>query len=90
MRLPRRFDATIERADFLRLLPVATGGGFREQDGWLLGAGWRIRLTPLPRLVIGAVSLVRHHVELELSGMSADEEGAFMDRFTLVYQRGGG
>lgn len=90
MRLPLCFDATIERADFLRLLPVATGDTFREDGDWLRSERWSIRLTPLPRLAIGAVSLVRHRVEIELSGMSAMEEGAFMDRFSLAYQRGGG
>lgn len=90
MRLPRHYEATIERADFLRLLPVAAGGEYREEGDWMTGEGWRVRLQPLPRLNIAAISLVRHRVEIELTGMTPEEEAAFMDRFTLAYQRGGG
>lgn len=90
MRLPLSYDATIERADFLRLLPLATGGGFREEGGWLVGEGWRIRLSPLPVLAIASVRMVRHRVEIDLDGLDPSRREAFMHRFTLTYQRGGG
>ncbi len=88
MKFPRRYDATITRADFLRLLPAATG--LSESDGLFRGCGWSLRLTPLPPLEIGMVRLERHRVEVAFDGLTAEAEEAFMQRFTLHYQRGGG
>jgi hypothetical protein len=91
MRLPLRHEATITRADFLRILPAATGASdFREVDGRFLGKGWSIRLTPIAALKIGIVQLERHRVEIEFIGLTSDEQDRFMQRFTLHYQRGGG
>ena len=91
MKFPRGYDATITRGDFLRLLPEATGQhDFSERDGVFHGAGWRICFTPIARLEIGMVRLDRHRVEIRFEGLSAEAEEAFMRRFTLAYQRGGG
>jgi hypothetical protein len=91
MRFPLAYDATTTREDFARRLPLATGGAeFKEVDGFFLGKGWAVRLTPLPPLEIGLVRLERHRVEIEFDGWTADAQDRFMQRFTLHYQRGGG
>lgn len=91
MKFPRRYEATISRADFIRMLPAATGeSGFRQVDGGFAGSGWTIRLTPIAEFRIGMVQMERHRVDIEFDGMTADEQDRFMQRFTLYYQRGGG
>ncbi len=91
MKFPRSYDATITRADFLRLLPAATGdAGFTEQDGLFCGRGWSLQFTAIPALEIGMVRLERHRVEIAFAGMTPEAEEVFMQRFTLHYQRGGG
>lgn len=91
MRFPLAYDATTTRADFVRLLPQATGGeAFSEFDGGFRGRNWTIRLTRIPQLEIGLVRLERHRVDIELNGLTAEQQDDFMRRFTLHYQRGGG
>ena len=91
MKFPLSYDATTTRADFLRLLPQATGTeDFVECDGQFSGRGWSIRLTSIPPLEIGRVRLERHRVEIEFDGLDEAAQDAFMQRFTLYYQRGGG
>jgi hypothetical protein len=54
MKFPLAYEATTTRADFLRILPLATGEAeLREIDGRLCGRGWAIRLTPIAPLEIG-------------------------------------
>ena len=91
MKFPLAYDATTSRADFVRLLPVATGdSNIRETADGFRGAGWSVRLTLLAPLVIGLVKLERHRVEIRFDGMSEERQDAFMRRFTHHYQRGGG
>ncbi|MDP1734755.1 MAG: hypothetical protein Q8L44_10380 [Sulfuritalea sp.] len=91
MRFPLAYDATTSRQDFVRLLPLATGGEVvHELDGCFRGKGWSLRLTPIPPLEIGLVRLERHRVEIEFDGLDEAAQDAFMRRFTLHYQRGGG
>lgn len=91
MRFPLSYDATTTREDFVRLLPRAVGGeAYREIDGRFCGRGWSIRLTRIAPLEIGLVRLERHRVDIEFSGLSAEEQKRFMQRFTQHYQRGGG
>jgi hypothetical protein len=95
MKLPPRFDMTITRADFRRLLPAAVnnvpfteeGGAFVHHEG---ARGWRISLAPLPQLSIGLIRLERHRVEFKFSGHSAEEIENFMARFEAYFRRGGG
>jgi hypothetical protein len=95
MKLPRSFEMTTSRADFVRLLPAAVGhvaytdegDAFVHREGW---RGWRIGFRLLPQLRIGLVRLERHQVEFDFSGYSDAEIGAFMARFELYYRRGGG
>ena len=91
MRFPQAYDATTTRQEFVRLLPQATGEvELREIDGRFCGKGWSVRLTPIPPLAIGMVRLERHRVEIEFDGLDEAAQDAFMRRFTLHYQRGGG
>ena len=91
MKFPRSYDATITRGDFVRLLADATGdSNFVETDGLFQGRGWSVRLKPIAPLAIGMVRLERHRVEIDFDGLGKDAEEAFMQRFTLHYQRGGG
>ena len=95
MKLASRFDMTITRADFSRLLPAAVNHvQFDEKDSAFSHGdgvrGWRIDLTPLPLLQIGLIRLERHHVEFNFSGYSPKEIEAFMARFEMYFRRGGG
>lgn len=91
MKLPRRFDASASRAEIVRLLPAATGcESILDEGDTVSGPHWRLRLTPLPPLTIALVRLERHRVEIEFDGLTAEQEDAFMDRFTRHFQRGGG
>lgn len=91
MKFPRSYDATITRADFIRLLAAATGDAdFTEQQGLFRGRGWQLRFSPIPPLAIGMVRLERHRIEISFDGLSPHDEETFMQRFTLHYQRGGG
>ena len=91
MNFPLAYEATTTRADFLRILPLATGEAEpREIDGRFCGRGWTIRLTAIAPLEIGLVRLERHRVEIEFDGLAAEERERFMRRFSLHYQRGGG
>ena len=91
MKFPRAYDATITRPDFLRLLPAATGeSGFTENGGVFRGHGWEVRFSPIAPLEIGMVRLERHRIEIAFDGLTPEAEEAFMQRFTLHYQRGGG
>jgi hypothetical protein len=91
MKFPLNFDATISRADFVRLLPFATGdSSLRETAEGFAGKGWHLRLTPILPLVIGSIRLERHRVELALDGLTPAAQETFMRRFSQHYQRGGG
>ena len=95
MKLAQRFDMTITRDDFLRLLPAAvnhvpfTVSGediFYVEDA----RSWRMNLLPLPELRIALVRLERHRLTLEFENYEADEIAAFSKRFELYFRRGGG
>ena len=95
MKLPRRFEMTTTRADFLRLLPAAVnhvpfvdeGDAFVHRKG---ARGWRIGFHLLPQLRIGRVRLERHRVEFSFADYSAAEIENFIARFELYFRRGGG
>lgn len=91
MKFPLAFDATTSRAEFVRLLPVATGDdAIRETAEGFAGTGWSLRLMPIAPLEIGSVRLERHHVEIRFDRMAEAQQDAFLHRFARYYQRGGG
>ncbi len=95
MTLPLRFDMSITRADFRRLLPAAVNHvsyeedatGFAYREG---GRGWRIGFAAMPQLRLGLIRLERHRVDFEFTGYSALEIEDFMARFERYFRRGGG
>ena len=91
MIFPRAYDATTSRADFVRLLPVATGQtDYRQSGDEFIGNGWCLRFSQISPLAIGMVRLERHRIEIVFDGLDEDAQDAFMRRFSLYYQRGGG
>jgi hypothetical protein len=94
---PERFerDMSCTEADWLRWLPGAVGelhwklqtgaAGVRVGDG-ALGLKWQVAE---PR-VIAQVAMPRLLVSFRFGGVSDSERQAFMTRFDLYMQRGGG
>jgi len=95
VKLTQSFDMTITRADFLRLLPAAVnhvpfvvaGEDIFHAE---IGRSWRMNLSPLPELRIGAIRLARHRLTLEFEDYEQAEIIAFCERFELYFRRGGG
>ena len=86
---------TITRVEFLRCLPRAAPGMKQHIEGA------RIRLEDSARRVgidlghqgehsIGSLVLPQTEVRLQFEGFSGSEREAFLKRFDLAYQRGGG
>ncbi|MBE0614465.1 MAG: hypothetical protein IH604_12420 [Burkholderiales bacterium] len=95
MKLPLRFEMTITRADFRRLLPAAVKdvAFIEEEEAYSYnegGRGWRIGFAAMPQLQIGLIRLERHRVDFTFSGYSAGEIDEFMARFERYFRRGGG
>ncbi|HEX4944662.1 MAG TPA: hypothetical protein VFV55_09940 [Usitatibacteraceae bacterium] len=90
-----RYEMSLTRADFLRLLPVAVGhAAWRMEGDDIAGIGvqpaWRIRLEERPGRPFGPVELPVLAVTLDLDGASGDHCAAFVERFLLGFQRAGG
>ena len=97
MQYPEVFerDMACTEADWLRWLPAAIGDQFFKQhtgragirlgDG-ALGLKWQVAE---PR-VMGLVSLPRLLVSFRFAGVNEAARQAFMQRFDLYMQRGGG
>jgi len=95
MKLPLRFEMSIARADFRRLLPAAVNHvAFAEEDGVYTysegGRGWRIRMQSLPPLRLGLIRLERYQIDFGFTAYSAKEIEDFMARFEMYFRRGGG
>ena len=92
MNFPHSFVATVSRREFLRLLPAAVGGDNFIAEGDVIEgeSGWRMRLTALPGAEFGQAVLQRQQVAISFNGWSTGEMDAFMRRFSLYFQRGGG
>ena len=94
---PERFEREMacSEADWLRWLPGAVGdlhwklqtgsAGVRIGDG-ALGLKWQVAA---PR-VIGQISLPVLKVSFRFAGVDDQQRHAFMTRFDLYMQRGGG
>ena len=95
MKLPLSFEMTTTLEDFRRLLPAAVGyvpfveegSAFVHHEG---KRGWRIALTPLPKLKAGLMRLERHRLDFQFEGYTEAEVAAFMKRFEMYFRRGGG
>ena len=81
--------------EFLRTLPAAIGHNeyrvddreirIRQQSGEVL-----IRLQPTFKRRFGALAIPATPVEFRFSGLDSGERSAFLERFDLYFQRGGG
>ena len=89
-----RYEMSLTRADFLRLLPVAVGNAPWRIEGADIMAGegpaWRIRLDERPGRPFGPVRLPVLDVTIDLEGVPAADRAAFIGRFLLGFQRAGG
>jgi hypothetical protein len=95
MKLPPRFEMTITRADFRRLLPAAVNHvPFVEEDAAFVHRdgerGWRIGFASLPQLRLGLIRLERHQLDFDFDGYTLEEIDEFMARFEMYFRRGGG
>ena len=95
-----RFQMSLDRDSFLAALAGAVGGEPFDRTegpgGGLVFTGrrpaspWTVRAVPLPPLTLGALTLPRLEVELDLAGQSAGAAEAFARRFLSHVQRAGG
>lgn len=90
-------EMSITHADFRRLLPAAAQGFALAGDGpgFTLSApdGGRslaIELGPEQQRRLGALSLPLTAVTLRFDGFDPTSYAAFLKRFDLAFQRGGG
>ena len=91
-----RHEMTITPAEFRRLarhLPGAEAAcieplSISSTDE--LGRVWKITLSNLRSRVIGLVRLPVADLEIEMRGYSSSEVERFLDRFYLVFRKGGG
>ena len=92
--LPIRYEMSLTRAEFLRLLPVAVGHAPWRLDGAYIRAegppAWRIRLDERPGRPFGPVRLPVLDVTIDLADVPAPDRAAFIERFRLGFQRAGG
>ncbi len=85
----------ITQADFERLLPAAVSyAAYQAHDGVYghaaAGRAWQVRLGPEEERRIALIRLPMRRVEIELSGYGDDEAAAWLARFDLYFQKGGG
>lgn len=88
-------DMACTEAEWLGWLPRALAGHVWRQSAQALevelGAGrLKVRWHSLPPRVIALLRLPRLQVAFAFDGVSADERRAFMKKFDLYLQRGGG
>lgn len=94
---PDRFerDMACTEAEWLGWLPRALAGHVWHQSAQALlvevgGGRLQVNWHPLPPRVIALMRLPRLHVAFAFDGVSAEERRAFMKKFDLYLQRGGG
>jgi len=91
-----RFEVAMTAADLQRLAPLLSGGGrirlepmsaCLEQPG---GQHWQITLSNPRVRTLGRLSLPIADVQIEMTGYSQAEIQRFLERFHLVFRKGGG
>lgn len=90
-----RFEMTLTRAEFLRLLPFAVGPlDLHDQaeciDGRTDDVQWSLRLVERPERRIAGLTLPMLDVTLECAAVDGERIKRFVDRFLLAYRRAGG
>ncbi len=91
-----RLEMALTPADFRRLVPFLPGAGEVGPDA-LSACGeqpgsrrWRITLTNIRARAVSRFSLPVADVEIALTGYRPPEAEKFLERFHLVFRRGGG
>lgn len=94
---PERFEREMSctEAEWLALLPRAIGGHPWEQRGHAatvcIGHGTlALQWQPLAPRTLGLIRLAQLRASFRFDGLDAEERHAFMKRFDLYTQRGGG
>ncbi len=94
---PERFerDMACTEAEWLQWLPAAVGAHAWERQGasalvQLRGGTLRLQWHKQPPRVIALLRLPRLAVRFAFEGVDAAQRQAFMQRFDLYTQRGGG
>ena len=88
-------EMSITHRDFFRLLPRAVNGAPVTRRGnqadIATGAG-QVRITLAPESVrkLGLMEFPVTQITIEFNGFSQTQQAAFLARFDLAYQRGGG
>ncbi len=88
-------EMSITHKDFFRLLPRAVNGAPVTRDGnhasITTNAG-QINISLMPETVrkLGLLEFPVTHVSMEFNGFTPTDQAAFLARFELAYQRGGG
>ncbi len=88
-------DMACTEAEWLAWLPAAIGAQAYELKGGtahvtLAGGELQLQWRAQPPRQIALISLPRLHVSFVFDGVSAADRQAFMRRFDLYMQRGGG
>lgn len=88
-------DMSCTEAEWLRWLPAAMGAHAWHADGAsarvdVPPGSLRIAWQPREPLRIAMVSMPRLHVSFAFNGLDDTQRHAFMQRFDLYMQRGGG
>lgn len=81
---------TISRAEALRLLPGAADPPFAPEGDHFRSGTVVLRLTELPGLALGVLTLPRQRLDLEFQGQDPAFREAFLARLRRQFQRGGG
>ena len=88
-------EMSITHKDFFRLLPRAVNGApvtrMRNQAHIATAAG-RVKITLAPETTrkLGMMEFPVTRVSIELRDFTPGEQAAFLARFDLAYQKGGG
>jgi len=93
--LVARFEMAITADDLKRLYRYIPGGEEAKFDGHsvTLGkplGGWRVALSNPRTRSLGLLTVPLANVEIEAWGCGQDEFAGFVERFLLVFQKGGG
>ena len=88
-------EMSITHKDFFRLLPRAVNGApvtrrDNQADIATEAGGVKITLAPETTRKLGMMEFPVTRVSIEFRDFTPDEQAAFLARFDLAYQKGGG
>lgn len=94
-RIRARFEMAITPNDFRRLVPLLPGADHARLEAMSAsheagGQRWRLTLSHARARPLGRLCVPVADVEIELTGYNQVEAQRFLDRFHLVFRRGGG